>query len=70
MKGLTAIAFFLFLAGVLLFLGQMWSNILSADAFAKISITDGALFLIVVVLNLIIKENRQTDKINAGKSLD
>jgi len=70
MKFLTGTAFLLFLAGVLMWLAQMWFHLLAPDLFIKISITDAALFVIVFVLNFIIRENRLTAKINQGSKLD
>jgi hypothetical protein len=70
MKALTYTAFGLFLAGVVLFLAQMWFSLLSPDTFLKVGITLAALFVVVFVLNFLIKENRQTDKINEGTKLD
>jgi len=70
MKSLTILSFFLFVLGVLLFLVQMWFNLMSADTFMKVSITNAALFVITFALNFMIKENKQTSKINEGKDLD
>lgn len=70
MRSLTFTCVFLFVAGVFLFLGQMWFNLLSPDLFIKISITDAALFLIILVIDFLIKENNQTQKINEAKNLD
>ncbi len=70
MKILTALCFLLFLAGVLLFLAQLWFHIFAPDIFVKIGITDAALLAIVFILNFLIKENKQTDKINEGHKLD
>ena len=70
MKSLAILSFFLFVLGVLLFLVQMWFNLMSADTFMKVSITNAALFVITFALNFMIKENKQTSKINEGKDLD
>jgi hypothetical protein len=69
-KALNALCFFLFLVGVLLFLAQMWFQILPSDLFVKSGITIGALLVITFVLNFMIKEGKQTDKINHGKELE
>ncbi len=69
-KHLTLISFGLFLLGVCLFLAQMWFHPWSADLFVKLVITDGALFVIVFVLNFIIRENKTSKKINEDGALD
>ena len=70
MKSLTLTCFLLFAVEVVLFLIQMWFTPLRPELFAKLSITDAALFLIVFVINFLIKENRQTSKINDGSKLE
>ena len=70
MKTSSAICFLLFLAGVVVFLVQLWFQPWSADLFVKILITDGVLFIVAFVVNFLIRENKQSEKINNGSGLD
>jgi hypothetical protein len=70
MKPMTIIGFLLFLASIAVFLLQMWFGIWGAEMFSKIIITIGAVFVICVVLAFLIKENKETDKINHGGGLN
>ncbi|MDP9128200.1 MAG: hypothetical protein M3N08_08085 [Pseudomonadota bacterium] len=70
MKLSTLICFLLFLAGVSLFLAQMWFQLWTPDLFFKIIVTDAALFVIGCVTAFLIKENRASDRTNKGNSLD
>ena len=70
LKYLTMSSFGLFLLGVGLFLVQLWAHPWSADLFAKLIITIGALFGVVFVLSFIIRENKISKKINDDGALD
>lgn len=67
MKIATFICFGLFLAGVLLFLAQLWFDVFASRVFDKIIITDAAFFLIAVVAVFLVRENRESKKIHDGE---
>ena len=66
MKPLTLVCFFLFLAGVFLFLSQMWFHVWSSELFVKLIVTDGAAFLVVFVIAFLVREQKATERINKG----
>ena len=70
MKTSSTICFALFLAGVAVFLAQLWFSLWGPDLFVKILLTDGILFLVAFVVNFLLRENRQSEKINNGSGLD
>lgn len=70
MKLPTLVSFGFFLIGMLVFLAQLWFQVFSPEMLVKIMITDGAFFVISIVVAFLIKENRETDKINKGSGLD
>ncbi len=69
MKTQIAIAFALFLAGVLLGLTQLWFAVFPPDVFVKLAITIGALLAIVVVWAFLVREWRETSRLRNDKRL-
>lgn len=70
MKPSTLVCFLLFMAGVLLVLFQMWFHYFSPDMFSKIFVTDIGLFIIAIVLTFLVRENKESKKIDSGHGLD
>lgn len=70
MKPLTVVCFALFLAGVALFVAQMWFHVCSEDVFVKLVTTDVAVFTVCFVWGFLVKENRESAKIDKGNSLN
>ena len=70
MKPLNIVCFVLFLLGVVMCLMQLWGEVWSPDTFAKLIITDGAVFVVSFVWAFLVKENKESQKIDRGNSLD
>lgn len=68
MKPATFACFGLFALGVLLFLAQVWFAPFSAEAFFKVMLTVGALFVLSVVYVFLVRENKASEKIDNGNS--
>jgi hypothetical protein len=71
MKFSTVLPFLLFLSGIVIFLIQLWFQVWGPELFIKIMITNGAFFIISLVLSFLIKEKRASDRMNkSGSGLD
>jgi len=70
MKQPNLACFLLFLAGVVLGLAQLWLKLWDPQTFCKIIITDGALFAVSLVWVFLVRDNKESAKINKGNSLD
>lgn len=70
MKPLTLVCFGLFVAAVVLWVLEIWFQLLGEALFAKIQITLGALFVVCFVWGFLAKENKATERINKGNGLD
>ena len=70
MKASTLICFLLFLAGVALFLLQLWFQPWGAEIFFKMIVTDGVLFGVSLVAAFLIGEGKASKKLNGGNELD
>ncbi len=70
MKTSTLICFLLFLAGVIIGLLQLWFKVWDGETFVKIIITDGALFALYFVWLFLLREQKESRKINGGNGLD
>jgi len=71
MKPLTLVCFLLFLIGIAMGVIQMWFQTWRPELFAKMIITDIALFVITFILAFLIRENKESERVNRGKnSLD
>lgn len=62
---------FLFLCiGIVLGLIELWFQLWSHEIFFKVIITDGALFVLSFVFVFLVRENKASEKITKGNSLD
>lgn len=64
------LATFFFVLGILVALVQMWFTPWDAAFFLKLELTFAALFLIVLVVNFVIKEHRENEVTKSGENLD
>lgn len=69
LKPLTLACFVLFMAGITLFLAQMWFHVFAPDVLLKLLITDGALLLIGLVWGFLVRESRESAKIDKDSML-
>jgi hypothetical protein len=67
-KPLPLICFGLFVGGVALWLIEMWFSPWSPDLFAKLFITDAAVFGVLLVLTYFLKEARESKKSKNGSN--
>jgi uncharacterized membrane protein YcjF (UPF0283 family) len=70
MKTTLGLGIFLFLAAILLALAQLWLTLWNPAIFMKMEITLGALLLVVLVVNFVIKEYQDNKSIRRGDNLD
>ena len=70
MKPLTLLCYALFLAGVAMYLTQLWFHPWNADTLVKLLITDAGFFAIAFVWAFLVRENKESSKIDKGNSLD
>jgi hypothetical protein len=56
-------AFGLFLAGAAAALAQLWLQVWDPETFAKLMITDGVIFAVVVAWGVIQREKRETARL-------
>lgn len=66
----TALCLFFFVAGVVLYLVELWTDFFPKEIYAKLTATDAALFVVSFVVAFFIKEKKSTNKIDHGSSLD
>lgn len=66
---LTFLCFFLFVAGIGLFLAEMWFHVWSDEVFFKLAATDVAVFTVCFVWAFLVKENKESEKIDKGNTL-
>ena len=70
MKGALVGGTALFVAGIVVFMVQLWFTPFSPDTFFKIELTLGGLLVIVVVVWFMVKEYRQDRETRGGGGLD
>lgn len=70
MKRGMLLATFFFVLGILVGLVQMWFAPWDAAFFLKLELTIAAIFLIVLVVNFVIKEHQENEMTKSGDKLD
>ena len=70
MSAAAAIAFGLFIVGVVGGLAQLWLQIWSLDTFTKLAITDGALIVVALAWHFVAAERRANERLSRDKRLD
>ena len=70
MKNGAFICLFIFVTWVLIALLQLWFSLLSGELFWKLTLTAGALVIVVLVASLVIREYIEDKKLKDGGYLD
>ncbi len=70
MRILNIVCYLLFVAGVVAFLTEMWFHVWGPDMFAKLVMSDAGLFVMLFVLSFLLREKKESDKINDSNKLD
>ena len=70
MKIGAIICLFIFVAWILMSLMQLWFGILSSSMFWKLTITAGALFIVVLAISLVIREYVADKKLKEDGYID
>ena len=70
MKTATVVCLALFVSAVAMFLLQLWLQCWSPEMFSKLFVTDVVLFAASYVIAFVIKEGKDTAKINKKNELD
>jgi amino acid permease len=55
---------------ILVFLGQMWVDLMDAKTFVKVELTIGSIFLICMLIYVYSREQRDHQRMTNGSSLD
>jgi len=66
MKPSTLTCFILFLAGIALFLAQLWLHYWNDVVFVKLILTDGACLAVALIWAFLVREGKADKKIHSG----
>lgn len=66
----SALAVFLIVAYVFLFIIQLWFDVFSGDIFFKITITFGVLFATLIMVMFVRRHLHEEDKLKKDKFVD